>query len=164
MNSIKKIYDKEIGYLLALVLSLPLLTNFFGGIARMVGASTIDTTRIIYFAVFLIGVNKLRCCNTVWFLNLLKLYIFMILVLLLNYAFFPMCRPYYSANSLSLGINLIFYIPVAYALVRVKDWTYFFEYMKYTAILTPIAGWIGIKFLNFEDMISYMIFSNNVIG
>lgn len=154
--------DDKINYevcrLVSWLMVLPLLTNFFGAISRMIIGSTLASTVVIYVFylalivkfVFYSGVEMpfMRSAINTWALTFL--------VLLLNYIFFAKTRVYYGANIEQLAVIFFIYLPVASSIKYVTDWSEFFEKGKLCAWMTPIVGFLGVNFLGFNDFLSYM--------
>lgn len=150
--------DTIITNVVADLLLLPLFTNFLGAVSRIIVGSTIYSTLVIYFIFFAYIVLKLFCgTETKRYLN--KVFLIEIVALSLmfiNYILFEQSRVYFYANSEQLILILLIYIPVAVYATYVRDWSAFFERGKLCAILTPIVGFVGVRFLNFNSFLSYM--------
>lgn len=152
-------YNKNICFLLTLVLMLPLLTNFFGSIVSNAVGTTTYSTYAIYGSILLLFGLKYRLKGK-------KFYFFLILtsivlgIIILNRIIFPKSYLYMIANREYVSIMLIFYYPIAYAMTSVTDWEHFFKYMRFAAMWTPFLCWFALKFLGLDEMISYMQLSN----
>lgn len=152
-------YNKNICFLLTLLLSIPLFTNFFGAIANKFMGTTIYSTYAIYGLILFFYLLKFRVSGR-------KFYYFLIFtsavlgLLILNRIIFPRSYLYMRAYEESLYIIMVLYYPVAYAITSITDWSHFFKYMRYSAFWTPILCWFALKFFELDKMIGYMQLSN----
>ena len=148
--------------MLTLVLSIPLLTNFFGSALNFVAETTTYSTYAIYGSVALCFALKYR-------LNGKQFYFFVMLtsvvlgLFLINRIVFPESFPYLYMNRPVLMRELIFYYPSAYAMAAVDDWSHFFRYMRFTAFWTPFLCWIALTYFKLLDIINYMHLSNALL-
>lgn len=152
-------YNQNISLLLALVLSIPLLTNFFGSISNVLTGTTTYTTYAIYGAIMVCFLFKYRLSGR-------QFYFFLILtslllgLLLLNRVIFVKSYAYFYMNKEVLYRILVFYYPIAYAMAWIDDYSHFFKYMRYNAFWTPFLCWVSLTYFELGKIINYMHISN----
>lgn len=158
VNEEQSLIDEQICSLVAWLMVIPLATNFLGAISRIVFDSTLLSTVVIY-AVFLCFLVKQLFISRIlqqYRQNVFVTWLLTLIVVGINYFVFNKTRVYYSANIEQLLVIFLFFLPVASIERYVEDWTYFFEKGKICVWLTPIVGFVGIRFLSFNEFLSYM--------
>lgn len=158
-----KYYDKTVCFLLMVLMSLPLLTNFFGAISLKLFSTTLPSTFSLYVFLFILMTLSIPRLRNGKLSSLFLLYSFILFLFFFNYLVNTKSRIYYSLYLIELVTIFVFYLPIGLLSLYVEKWDYFYRYMKYLAILSPFLTILGIYCFDFQSFLHYMHIGNMLL-
>ena len=152
-------YNTRASRIVALVVCIPLFTNFFGAAFNFFGISTTISTLIIYGIVFAYEFFCFFKLSSSIFIKYIALLFSISLFFLLNYCLSTNSQVYFRANITELLVSLLIYLPAAIYLTKITDHQLFFNALLKISFITPIAGLLAIFSFKVETLMNYMVFS-----
>lgn len=163
MEEIRISYNQKISKILAYIVLIPLFTNFFGSMLNSMGFSTQISTYVIYAVIVIYEYYTFLTLNSKLFLKSFLVQTIILIAFCLNYLFFKESQIYFEKNIIQLAIIIIIYIPAGVFMTKLDTCEYFFESIKFSVFVTPIAGILAFYVFNVAELMNYMVFSYMIL-